>query len=106
MINVAVGANIRENDMKTKSFSAQGFPEGNFTRPSFANSYPEGGKPGYAENKNRNANFYLNGGYVYDGRYLLDVNLRSDGTSDSEQTNVFLQRGLLVWLGMFIEKSL
>ena len=24
----------------------------------------------------------------------------------SEQTNVFLQRGLLVWLGMFIEKSL
>ena len=81
MINVAVGANIRENDMKTKSFSAQGFPEGNFTRPSFANSYPEGGKPGYAENKNRNANFYLNGGYVYDGRYLLDVNLRSDGTS-------------------------
>lgn len=25
MVNVAVGANIRENDMKTKSFSAQGF---------------------------------------------------------------------------------
>lgn len=23
----------------------------------------------------------MNGGYVYDGRYLLDVNLRSDGTS-------------------------
>ena len=31
--------------------------------------------------KSRNANFYLNGGYAYDNRYLLDVNLRSDGTS-------------------------
>ena len=26
-------------------------------------------------------NFYFNGGYSYDNRYLLDVNLRSDGTS-------------------------
>lgn len=81
MINVAAGINISENDMTTKSFSAQGFPEGNFTKPSFANKYPEGGKPGYMENKNRNANFYLNGGYVFDERYLMDINLRSDGTS-------------------------
>lgn len=81
MINIAAGVNVSENNMVTKSFSAQGFPEGNFTKPSFANQYPTGGKPGYIENKYRNANFYLNGGYVYDERYLMDVNLRSDGTS-------------------------
>ena len=81
LINVAAGTSISENSSVSKSFSAQGFPEGNFTKPSFANQYPEGGKPGYSENKSRNANFFLNGGYAYDNRYLLDVNLRADGTS-------------------------
>ena len=81
MLNVATGMSISEKKSVSKNFSAQGFPEGNFTKPSFANQYPEGGKPGYSESKSRNANFYLNGGYAYDNRYLLDVNLRSDGTS-------------------------
>lgn len=81
MVNVAAGMSVSENKTVNKNFSAQGFPEGNFTKPSFANQYPEGDKPGYSESKSRNANFYLNGGYAYDNRYLLDVNLRSDGTS-------------------------
>lgn len=81
MLNIAAGISISERQSVSKNFSAQGFPEGNFTKPSFANQYPEGGKPGYSESKSRNANFYLNGGYAYDNRYLLDVNLRSDGTS-------------------------
>jgi len=81
MVNVAAGVSISENSSVSKSFTAQGFPEGNFTKPSFANQYPEGGKPGYTESKSRTANFYLNGGYAYDNRYLLDFNLRSDGTS-------------------------
>lgn len=80
-INIAAGTSIREDSQTTKSFSAQGFPEGNFTKPSFANQYPEGGKPNYSENKSRHANFYLNGGYSYNNRYLMDINLRSDGTS-------------------------
>ncbi len=81
MVNIAAGVSINENSSEAKSFTAQGFPEGNFTKPSFANQYPEGGKPGYSESKSRTANFYLNGGYSFDNRYLLDVNLRSDGTS-------------------------
>ncbi len=81
LLNVAAGMSASERKSVSKNFSAQGFPEGNFTKPSFANQYPEGGKPGYSESKSRNANFYLNGGYAYDNRYLLDVNLRSDGTS-------------------------
>lgn len=81
MVNLAAGVSISESSSESKSFTAQGFPEGNFTKPSFANQFPEGSKPGYIENKSRTANFYLNGGYSYDNRYLLDINLRSDGTS-------------------------
>ena len=35
----------------------------------------------YSESKSQGVNFYFNGGYSYDNRYLLDANLRSDGTS-------------------------
>ena len=81
MINIAAGVRFSENSSVNKSYMAQGFPEGNFTKPSFANKFPDGSKPGYGESKSRNANFYMNGGYSYDNRYMLDVNLRSDGTS-------------------------
>lgn len=80
-INATLGATLNENNSNTKGFSGYGFPEGNFTSPGFINSYPEGGAPTYGESKNRGVNFYFNGGYAYDNRYLLDVNLRSDGTS-------------------------
>ena len=65
----------------TSHFSAAGFPEGNFTKPSFASGYAANGKPSYSDSKKRTANFYFNGGYSYDNRYLLDVNFRADGSS-------------------------
>lgn len=80
-INAVFGASIRESKSITKGFVATGFPEGNFTTPGFANSYPESGKPSYGDYKTRSANFYFNGGYSYKDRYLLDANLRMDGTS-------------------------
>lgn len=80
-INAAVGATLNENNGNSKGFSGYGFPEGNFSSPGFINAYPEGSRPSYYESKSRGVNFYLNGGYVYDNRYLLDFNLRSDGTS-------------------------
>lgn len=80
-INATAGATIEESNSASKGFSGYGFPEGNFTSPGFINSYPEGDAPSYSESKTRGANFYLNGGYVYDNRYLLDFNLRADGTS-------------------------
>ena len=80
-VNMAVGASASENNSFSKGFSGYGFPEGNFTSPGFINSYPEGSAPSYNESKDREVNFYFNGGYSYDNRYLLDVNLRSDGTS-------------------------
>ncbi|MCM1448721.1 MAG: SusC/RagA family TonB-linked outer membrane protein [Clostridiales bacterium] len=80
-VNTVLGASVREYQSKFKSFEAEGFPEGEFTTPGFANQYPQSGKPGYNESKTRSANFYFNGNYSYKNKYLLDVNLRLDGTS-------------------------
>ena len=80
-INAVVGVAFQESKNSSKSFKAIGFPEGDFTTPAFSNSYPEYGKPGYTDSKKRAMNFYFNGGYSYKNRYLLDVNLRSDGSS-------------------------
>lgn len=81
LFNAVLGASIREASGSTKSFSAIGFPEGEFTTPGFANQYPSGGKPNYTEYKSRGANFYFNGNYSYKNKYLVDINLRLDGTS-------------------------
>jgi len=90
-VNAVLGASIRESQSKMKTFSAEGFPEGDFTTPGFANQYPSGGKPGYSESKSRGANFYFNGGYSYMNKYLVDVNFRLDGTSVFGSNRQFTQ---------------
>ena len=80
-INAVLGMAFSENSNDSKTFGAIGFPEGNFTTPGFANSYPDTGKPLYSDFKRRSCNFYFNGGYSFKNRYLLDMNLRSDGSS-------------------------
>lgn len=80
-INAVLGVSINERKSISKGFSAVGFPEGNFTTPGFSNKYPDNGKPSYGDSKNRSANFYFNGGYSYKNKYLLDANVRMDGTS-------------------------
>lgn len=80
-INAVLGAYIYESENISKGFSAEGFPEGGFTSPSFANSYKDGAKPRYTDSKKRSVSFYFNGGYSLMNKYLLDANLRSDGAS-------------------------
>ena len=80
-VNAVAGFNFSNTDSKTNGFSATGFTDDMFAAPSFANSYPTGGKPRYTESVKHASSFYLNGGYAYDNRYLADVNLRSDGAS-------------------------
>lgn len=80
-VNAVFGASFSEYASDSKQFSAEGFPAGDFTTPAFSNRYPDIGKPGYSDYKKRAANFYFNGGYSYRNRYLLDINLRADGSS-------------------------
>ena len=80
-LNAVIGANFRSTEMKNTSWEAVGFPNGNFTRPSFATGFADGTKPEYTETVTRSNSWYLNMGYAYDNRYLLDANIRLDGAS-------------------------
>ena len=79
--NVALGGNIAESRSTINGYSAQGFPSGDFTYPSFSNGYPECGRPTYSESVSRSASAYLSAGYSFLDRYLLDASYRMSGSS-------------------------
>ena len=81
MLNAVGGFNFSNNHRQVYGYSATGFTDDQFDAPSFANGYPVGGSPDYSESLKRAASFYINGGYAYDERYLLDFNYRLDGAS-------------------------
>ncbi len=89
MVNAVAGFNFNTSKGVTNGYKAVGFTEDQFGAPSFANGYPEGGKSAYSESQKRAVSFYLNGGYSYDNRYLLDFNYRSDGASMFGTNNRF-----------------
>ena len=80
-INLVVGGNVSSNKSLTQGYSAVGFPDGDFSYPSFSNAYPENGTPTYYESVSRSVNGYFNTGYSFDDRYLMDFSLRTSGSS-------------------------
>ena len=80
-INLVAGGNISSNKSLTQGYSAVGFPDGDFSYPSFSNGYPEYGTPAYYESVSRSVNGYFNAGYSFDDRYLMDFSLRTSGSS-------------------------
>lgn len=80
-VNVVAGTNMRSDETKVDGYTAVGFPDGNFDRPSFSTGFQEGSKPNYTESIARSSSYYLNFGYAYNNRYLLDANIRLDGSS-------------------------
>ena len=81
MVNAVGGFNFSSNRQQVYGYSANGFTDDQFDAPSFANGYPSGDKPDYSESLKRAVSFYVNGGYAFDERYLLDFNYRFDGAS-------------------------
>lgn len=81
MVNAVGGFNFSSDRMQLYGYSANGFTDDQFDAPSFANGYPVDGKPDYSESLKRAASFYVNGGYVFGDRYLMDFNYRLDGAS-------------------------
>mgnify|MGYP000648195387 CR=1 FL=1 len=80
-INLVVGGNVSSNKSLTQGYSAVGFPDGDFSYPSFSNGYPENGTPTYYESVSRSVNGYFNTGYSFDDRYVMDFSLRTSGSS-------------------------
>ena len=81
MVNAVGGFNFSNNHRQIYGYSATGFTDDQFDAPSFANGYPVGDSPDYSESLKRAASFYINGGYAYAERYLIDFNYRLDGAS-------------------------
>lgn len=81
MVNVVGGARLVSTKVTLSSFFSRGFIDDRYQNPAFSTGYPSGGKPGYSSTESRSASYYLNGGYAYNDCYLLDLNLRSDGSS-------------------------
>lgn len=79
--NVAVDGKVAQTKTLVQGYSAVGFPEGNYSYPSFSNGYPEGGTPTYYETVDRSASFLATLNYAYDNRYLLDFNYNISGAS-------------------------
>lgn len=80
-INLVGGFNFSSNESMTNGYKSKGYTDDQFDAPSFTNGYPSGEKSVYNENETHSSSFYLNGGYAYDNRYLLDLNYRKDGAS-------------------------
>ncbi len=81
MVNAVLGMQISSTQAKSSGFSVEGFSDDRIINPAHSSGYPDGGTPDYSNSKSRSASYYLNGGYAYDERYLLDFNLRADGSS-------------------------
>jgi TonB-linked SusC/RagA family outer membrane protein len=79
--NIAANFNVSQTKSLEQGYIARGFPEGNYTYPSFSNGYPEGGVPTYYEDTSRSADMMGTINYSYDNRYLLDANYALNGSS-------------------------
>ena len=80
-INLVGGGYLSSSKSLNQGYAAKGFPPGDFTYPSFSKGYPEGGTPSYYESISRSVSAYINGGYSFADRYLLDLSYRVNGSS-------------------------
>ena len=80
-LNAVVGGDMYHTKTTLEGYTAEGFPQGDFTKPSFASGYLKDGYPTYYDAISRSLNGYLNLGYAFMDRYLLDFSLRENGSS-------------------------
>jgi len=81
MFNAVLGGRMEQASTRQSAFQVRGFIDDEFSNPNFALGYPEGQRADYQESKRRGASIFMNMGYSYDQRYLMDATLRSDGSS-------------------------
>jgi TonB-linked SusC/RagA family outer membrane protein len=80
-INLVMGGNMNSHTALKQGYTVKGFPQGDFTYPSFSKGFPEGGTPVYIQSQSRSISGFLNGGYSYDDRYNMDLSYRFNGSS-------------------------
>ena len=75
------GANIEQNRSENYIYSAVGFPNAQMDNIIFAKQYAENSTPTGSESLNRAVGVLFSGNYSYDNRYLADMTLRGNASS-------------------------
>lgn len=81
MVNVVAGTRVTQVSNVGSSMEVQGFISDEFPNAAFAFDYSYTKPATYRESKRRSASYFLNTGYAFDERFLLDATVRSDGAS-------------------------
>lgn len=81
LLNAVAGWNFASTKNISDSYRVVGFADDNVPNPAFSNQYAPESKATYNERTSRNTSFYANLNYSYDSRYLVDANIRRDGSS-------------------------
>ncbi|MBL1409428.1 SusC/RagA family TonB-linked outer membrane protein [Sphingobacterium faecale] len=80
-INAVAGGRLSSMSSLLNGYTAQGFSKGDYVTAAFAKRFPENGRPAYSESTSRSNSAYLNTGYSFEDRYLMDVTYRLSGSS-------------------------
>jgi hypothetical protein len=81
LVSAIAGFSFAQSSQELSTYRVNGFIDEDYPNPNFALGHLPGTRPDYMEAKNRRSDFFMNGHYGYDGRYMLDFNYRLDGTS-------------------------
>lgn len=80
-VNLVGGWSFNEHKKKSDGYRVVGFNDDLHQNPAFSTGFSDGQKPTYSLSKSRSTSFFLNANYSFMNRYLMDFNLRADGTS-------------------------
>ncbi|WP_257666825.1 SusC/RagA family TonB-linked outer membrane protein [Parapedobacter tibetensis] len=89
MVNAVGGMRMEQASTQQSAYRVEGFVDDDFANPNFAFGYPEGSRSDYQRSMRRGASFFMNAGYAYDQRILVDATVRSDGSSIYGSTRQF-----------------
>lgn len=81
MVNAVTGVTLNNNAATISGYQVVGFVDDDFTNPTFAFGYADNKRAIFRQSQSRSASFFLNTGYAYNDRLLVDATLRSDGSS-------------------------
>lgn len=88
-VNLVVGGDFSSDETNYTGYSVKGFVSDLHQNPQYSAGFTEGQVPTYSINKSRSANFYANANYSFKNRYLVDANMRLDGTSRFGSNKMF-----------------
>lgn len=88
-VNLVGGWSFNEHKKKSDGYRVVGFNDDLHQNPAFSTGFSDGQKPTYSLSKSRSTSFFLNANYSFLNRYLMDFNLRADGTSKFDANKRF-----------------